>query len=80
MVLFPESLAANVGCLKVHALVPLLFTIYSTKLFSIIKSHLRSAHSYVDDTQLYLSFRPLESPCEAEALNAMEKCTAHVRS
>ena len=80
MVLFPESLASNVGCLKVHALVPLLFTIYSTKLFSIIKSHLPSAHSYVDDTQLYLSFRPLESPCEAEALNAMEKCTAHVRS
>ena len=46
----------------------------------IIKSHLPSAHSYVDDTQLYLSFRPLESPCEAEALDAMEKCTAHVRS
>ena len=58
----------------------LLFTFYASKLFRIIKFHLPSAHSYVDDTQLYLSFRPLESPCEAEALNAMEKCTAHVRS
>ena len=40
----------------------------ASKLFSIIKSHLPSAHSYADDTQLYLSFRPLESTCEAEAL------------
>ena len=59
---------------------PLLFTIYASKLFSIIKSHLPSAHSYSDDTQLYLSFRPLESTCEAEAVDAMENCIAHVRS
>ena len=42
---------------------------YNSKLSSIIKSHLPSAHSYADDTQLYLSFRPLESTCEAEGLN-----------
>ena len=59
---------------------PLLFTIYASKLFSVIKSHLPSAHSCVNDTQLYLSFRPLESTCEAEALDAMEKCIADVRS
>ena len=59
---------------------PLLFTIYASKLFSIIKSHLPSAHSYADDTQLYLSFRPLEGTCEAEALDAMENCIADVRS
>ena len=52
----------------------------ASKLFSIIKSHLPSAHSYADDTQLYLSFRPLESTCEVEALDAMEKCIADVRS
>ena len=49
-------------------------------LFSIIKYHLPSAHSYTDDTQLYLLFRPLESTCEAEAQDAMEKCIADVRS
>ena len=59
---------------------PLLFTIYASKLFSIIKSHLPSAHSYADDTQLYLSFRPLEDTCEADALVAMENCIADVRS
>ena len=65
---------------EVHSLVPLLFTIYASKLFSIIKSHLPPAHSYVDDTQLYFSSRPLESTCEAKALDAMEKCIANVRS
>ena len=57
-----------------------LFTIDANKLFSTIKSHLPSAHSYADDTQLYLSFRPLESTCEAEALDAMDKCITDVRS
>ena len=59
---------------------PLLFTIYASKLFSIIKSQLPSAHSNADDTQLYLSFRPLEGTCEAEALDAMENCVTDVRS
>ena len=31
----------------------LLFTIYSTKLFEVIKNHLPQAHAYADDTQLY---------------------------
>ena len=61
-------------------LAPLLFLIYASKIFSIIKSHLSSTHSYADDIQLYLSFRPLESTCEAEALDAMEHCIADVRS
>ena len=34
---------------------PLLFTIYSSKLFEVIKYHLPQAHAYADDTQLYLS-------------------------
>ena len=60
---------------------PLLFTIYASKLFSIIKSHLPSAHSFADDTQQYLSFRPLEGTCEAEALDAnKENCIADIRS
>ena len=59
---------------------PLVFTISVSKRFSIIKSYLPSAHSYADDTQLYLSIRTLESTREAEALYAMEKCIANFRS
>ena len=35
---------------------PLLFTIYASKLFQVIKNYLPQAHKYADDTQLYLSF------------------------
>ena len=37
---------------------PLLFTLYASKLFEVIKHHLPSAHAYADDTQLYVSFKP----------------------
>ena len=49
---------------------------YASKLFSIIKSHLPSAHSYAEDTQLC----PLEGTCGAEALDAMENYITDVRS
>ena len=48
-------------------------------LFSIVKKHLPSVHSYADDTQLYLSFCPSGSTGEAEALAAMERCISDVR-
>ena len=75
-----KSYGLECGVPQGSCLGPLLFTIYASKLFSIIKSHLPSAHSYADDAQLYLSFRPLEGTCEAEALDAMKNCITDVRS
>ena len=40
---------------------PLLFTIYASKLFNVIKLHLPTVHCYADDTQLYVSFSPKKS-------------------
>ena len=37
---------------------PLLFTIYTRKLFQIVERHLPQVHCYADDTQLYVSFSP----------------------
>ena len=37
---------------------PLLFTVYTSKLFDIVSKHLPSVHCYADDTQLYLAFSP----------------------
>ena len=59
---------------------PLLFTIYVSKLFQILKHHLPSVHTYADDTQLYLSFKPSDSFSELEAVSAMQKCICDVRA
>ena len=59
---------------------PLLFTIYASSLFDIIKSHLPSVHTYADDTQLYISFNPVNNTSEADAVIAIENCIRDVRA
>ena len=54
----------------------LLFTIYVSKLFQILKHRLPSVHTCADDTQLYFSFKPSDSSREVEAVSAMQKCAA----
>ena len=53
---------------------PLLFTIYASKLFQIIRNHLSDVHAYADDAQLYLSFKP------DSAMDAMERCVNDIRT
>lgn len=52
---------------------------YSSKLFEILKFHLPTAHAYVDDTQLYLSFIPAVSTNETDAISAVENCICDIR-
>ena len=59
---------------------PLLFTIYASKLFEVIKEHLPTAHAYADDTQLYVSFEPDSTSNQNDAVVAMERCIRDIRS
>ena len=59
---------------------PLLFTVYTIKLFDIVSKHLPSVHSYADDTQLYLAFSPDVQGEDEAALNAMRECIHDLRN
>ena len=75
-----ESLYLACGVPEGSCLGALLFTLYTSKLFKVIKPHLPSGHAYADNTQLYVSFKPDCSVSEAECFSAMEKCIRAVRA
>ena len=58
---------------------PLLFTMYASKLFVVIKVHLPEVHAYADDTQLYLSFKPDYEASQLEAVSAVQQWLDSVR-
>ena len=55
---------------------PLLFNLYSSKIFDIVSRHLPKLHCYADDSQLYLSFNP---SCASSQDEAMETCIRDVK-
>ena len=59
---------------------PLLFSLYTSKLFYITKQHLPNVICYADDTQLYMSFRPDEFSGSERALDAMSDCIRDLRA
>ena len=58
---------------------PVLFLLYASRLFAVVKKHLPSVHGYSDDTQLYVSFRPDSFAAQDQAIKAIENCIADVR-
>lgn len=59
---------------------PILFLFYISRLFSVISKHLPDCHGFPDDSQLYLSFRPLTFQVQEAAVGAVTTCIADVRS
>ncbi|PFX28660.1 Dorsal-ventral patterning tolloid-like protein 1 [Stylophora pistillata] len=59
---------------------PVLFTIYTRKLFQIVERHPPQVHCYADDTQLYVSFSPNRSVDADFAIKSMTDCINDIRS
>ena len=60
---------------------PLLFTMYASKLFEVVKNHLPNIHAYADDTQIYLSFKPDSTAGgKQDAITALQDCITDIRS
>ena len=78
-----ETLSAefelHCGVPRGSCLSPLLFTLYSSNLFEIIK-HFPVVHCYSDDTQVYISFCPNESLDQLNAVELMESCIDDIRA
>ena len=76
---FSERFVFDHGLPQGSCLGPLLFIIYWSKLFKVIRDQLPEAHCYADDTQLYQSFKPHSGASQTAALNAMECCIEKIR-
>ena len=75
-----EKFELSYGVPQGSCLGPLIYTIYASELRDIIEKHLPDAHTYADDTQLYLSFRPAATSSQADAIAAMEACIKDIRA
>ena len=75
-----EKFNLQCGVPQGSCLGPLLFTIYASKLFEVIKSYLPQSHVQADDTQLYLSFIADSACSQNDAVEAMEQCIQAIRS
>ena len=57
---------------------PLLFSLYASKLFKIVESHLPNPHWYADHTQLYIAFRPGNDLEKTADITTLESCIADI--
>ena len=58
---------------------PLLFTLYTSEYFEIIKYHLPMIHCYADDSQVYISFSPNDRAEQLAVVKNMEDCIRDIR-
>ena len=59
---------------------PVLFVIYSNKLFNIVNKQSPNVHAYSDDTQLYLTFKPGDHADETAAVSSIQSCIRDVQT
>ena len=60
---------------------PRTYVVYNLrKLFDIIEPYLPEVHSYADDTQMYLAFKPVTITDQVTAVNALGDCLHAVRN
>ena len=74
------SLPLDWGVPQGSCLGPLLYIIYSSKLFNIIERHLPNSHCYADDSQIYLSFKPYDLLSQQDAPTALQNCIDDISS
>ena len=67
----------NCGVPQGSVIGPMLYTLYSAPIFSIIEAHGLSSMLYADDTQIYVTFRPQD---QEEAIMKLNNCLTDIVS
>ncbi|CAB4014729.1 Hypothetical predicted protein [Paramuricea clavata] len=75
-----DSFDMKYGVAQRYCLGPLLFILYTSKLFDVIHHHLLTVHCFADDTELYLAFNPSSDNAQDAAILAMENCLRDIRN
>ena len=74
-----ERFSLECGVPQGSCLGPLLFIIYTSKLFRVVGDQLPHTHCYADDTQIYMSFKPYGNASQEDAVRVMECCIEKIR-
>ena len=74
-----EPFKLECGVPQGSCLGPLLFSLYTSKLFEIIEYHLPTIHCYADDSQVYISFSPNDRAEQLAVVRSMEDCIRDIR-
>ena len=59
---------------------PILFTLYTSPLGDIARKYGLRFHLYADDTQLYITFRPMDSASITVSKSVLQNCIAEIRA